>query len=37
MARDHDVLERGHLREQADVLERPGDAAFATSCTRSGS
>ncbi len=23
---DHDVLERGHVREQPDVLERPGDA-----------
>ena len=23
---DHDVLERGHVREQADVLERAGDA-----------
>ena len=23
---DHDVLQRGHLREEPDVLERPGDA-----------
>ena len=26
MPADHDVLERGHTREQPDVLERAGDA-----------
>ena len=25
VAADHDVLDRGHGAEQADVLERPGD------------